>query len=665
MKSEVQEQPRQSKNVLKKIVTTVFPNKLIPKEMKSPSSLKGRNKTSEPLRDLSNTNVYGSAVSIPESSFSLQTRSRASTTSASHKLEYNPYGIYNYHDISSLGSAFGNGIKKSEPDLRLTGPLLSPNDYLPESLRQSITNLEDKYEVLDNEIALGGSATIKKIVLINAASKSSIYALKKFSVFTGESQEKYYNRVSLEFIITKRYSQLHSIKCYDLMQLPITLQNAWGMVMDFYEYDLYKLIKNSEWKNVSFEEKMCIFKQICFGIKYLHENDIAHLDIKADNVLISKNGIMKIADYGCSEPGHKSHGDFESPVAMKTKRLGTPPYQPPEVAKYNLVSTDSREPFSPFYFDYWSLGVLLFILVIGRVPFVNAKDSDPAFKLYTLEYMRFLEKNPYFSQDINSKIPTTSIFMDHHGKNPNFIYLFWRLCDPTPKTRMTIPKLFKNKFFQNLNMCIDEKIYECNFYCHSRSKNMSFEIPINSDEEISHQKEIRHSLWDDLPTIISDCQKYDSLVTKVHNHCQMHPSTTKKGISILNHSSALSPVKDDDEINSTNVDLKLDTLMTSGSLDKDKSELSFENSGRNIFLQNRAHNYTPYMSTRHYFSDDDYSKHDKMYMIVSFQDIINACNYQITAHSHNMFYSYKPHLNSNHDRNRHASSNSVSVEGLR
>jgi serine/threonine protein kinase len=648
--SKQREQPKSS-TVLKKILTTVIPNKLRTKEKKSSITHKqATNVPPEVPRTLTSVDDDHQSL-VVNSSDALRARSKSYSNLTPHKLEYNPYGIYNHHDIISLESAFGNGIKKSEPDLRLVNPLMNPNEYLPSEYKQEVTDLEDKYELLESDIGTGGSATIKKLVLKNDEEKIKIFALKKFSLFTGESQDKYYNRVAYEFIITKRLSQLHSMRCYDLMQLPITLQNAWGMTMDYYDYDLYKLIKDSNWKSVSFDEKMCIFKQICFGIKYLHENDVVHLDIKPDNILVSKNGLMKIADYGCAESGHQINGDFKSAISMKTKRIGTPPYQAPEVSKYHPINKDSREPFCPFRFDYWSLGILLFIIIIGKTPFTAAKDSDPAYKVYTLEYIRHLKKNPTFAQDLHIKIPTSSILIDIPSKDSNFVYLFWRLCDPNPKTRMTLPKLFKNEFFQKLRMCVDEKIYECNFCRHLASKDMKFKIPVDSTEEIVQQNEIKHSLWDDIPTTLNDSQKYNPLVSKNSNSNGHHieQSPIRRRDSFLNHTSKLTPLKDV-EFETESGYSKDENLSFTESDKEEGKALIFDNLRTNSYAHhynsNNNFSHASVQSANYYletyqFNEDDYSNLDAMYMIVNFKDILDACNYEVVSHSHNALYSYK------------------------
>ncbi|GMM47888.1 hypothetical protein DAPK24_044860 [Pichia kluyveri] len=675
--------PKEHKGVFKKIVsipTKIFKDKSqIPKEEKRSGQNAGEYTTSKPSdnklehrvsfdidqsSDVEETKMNHNSSTDSEhrphskrnsglnlsTNGSLNHRSKSFSSSnlyGHNKIEYNPYGIYNHHDISNLGSAFGDGIKKDEPDLRLVSPLANPNDFLPELYRETEVYLEDKYQLVDRNIGLGGSSTIK--LLYNKKDlqyKDQLFALKKFSLFKTETQSKYYNRVLVEYLITRNMVNLHSVKCYDLLQLPFTLQNAWGMVMEFYEYDLYKLIRDNKWKSIPFAEKMCIFKQISFGLKYIHENDIVHLDIKADNILVSSNGLMKLTDYGCSEFGHTSQGDFSSPIAMKTKRLGTPPYQAPEVAAYNIMDEQSRKPFCPFKFDYWSLGILLYVLIMGKLPFINSKPTDPAFKLYTIEYNKFLELNPTFKDNITIKIPKSSVFSNAHGNDPNFIYLFWRLCDPNPQTRMSLPYLFKNLFFQKLETCVNERDYESNFCRHEKSKEMKFKVEIDSNEEITLQNDIKHSMWDDLPTVDIKTHKYESLV-----------SPQKPKITTTENSAQLNPLK---ESKYENVEKEIDNLQIDDEINKvDKSSsisIPTNSTDLNVHSENLDSNNSSLYMGRHasrspelficpngdkhlpLFNEEDYVRNETKFMIADMQDIIDSCKNDIIPHSHNILY---------------------------
>ncbi|CAG2165667.1 unnamed protein product, partial [Oppiella nova] len=112
-----------------------------------------------------------------------------------------------------------------------------------------------------------------------------------------------------------------------------------------------------EWKGKLY------FAQISSAIKYLHRHNIAHRDLKLDNVLLDANYNAKVCDFGFSRFVPK---DAKTGQIRKSKSyVGTPSYEPPEVV--------SHTPYDPYKCDVWCLGVCLFIILNYEYPF-NGDD---------------------------------------------------------------------------------------------------------------------------------------------------------------------------------------------------------------------------------------------------------------------------------------------------
>ena len=110
----------------------------------------------------------------------------------------------------------------------------------------------------------------------------------------------------------------------------------------------------------------CWFRDMILGIEYLHAQGIIHRDIKPDNCLITDDDVLKIVDFGVSEM-------FEKASEMATaKSAGSPAFMPPElcVAKHGQVSGKAA--------DIWSMGVTLYCLRYGRIPF----EKESVIELY-------------------------------------------------------------------------------------------------------------------------------------------------------------------------------------------------------------------------------------------------------------------------------------------
>ena len=105
------------------------------------------------------------------------------------------------------------------------------------------------------------------------------------------------------------------------------------------------------------ESCRCWFRDLILGIEYLHAQGVVHRDIKPDNLLLTEDDVLKIVDFGVSEI-------FEKASDMTTaKSAGSPAFLPPElcVAKHGSISGKAA--------DIWSMGVTLYCLRFGRIPF--------------------------------------------------------------------------------------------------------------------------------------------------------------------------------------------------------------------------------------------------------------------------------------------------------
>ena len=130
---------------------------------------------------------------------------------------------------------------------------------------------------------------------------------------------------------------------------------------------------NSNYNNNIYDEKLIKkwILDIAKGLKFLHENNVVHRDIKSDNILIDKNGVCKIADFGCSIKLKPNQLDLFS------KTEGNMYFFPPE-----FVDGKSKKQFGYKPVDIWAFGVSIYTCIFKSLPFLpeNRENVVELFK---------------------------------------------------------------------------------------------------------------------------------------------------------------------------------------------------------------------------------------------------------------------------------------------
>jgi len=123
---------------------------------------------------------------------------------------------------------------------------------------------------------------------------------------------------------------------------------------------------------LGYKQARKIFRCLVKALIYLQERSIVHRDIKPDNIMLNTDGTVKIVDFSVAividlnkVEGNKAL--FESAIIPGLQSEGTPAYQAPD--SQNISGHDILTCPHAMKADIWSLGIVLYVMTIGRFPF--------------------------------------------------------------------------------------------------------------------------------------------------------------------------------------------------------------------------------------------------------------------------------------------------------
>jgi len=226
--------------------------------------------------------------------------------------------------------------------------------------------------------------------------------------------------------------------------------------------NLFSFVKKR--RKLSEKTAKFLFRQIIQGIKYIHEQNIVHRDIKLENLLIDLNNNVKICDFGI---GRK----IKNKNQLLHDQCGTLMYMAPEI----LLSSKEKG-YEPFPVDIWSSGISLYIMLSGTLPFnyKNKKNEDDE------EEEENEEEEESFSEKSKSKKNEEDNFKLQYSivyKEPKKIEkisdeardLLKGLLNKDPKKRLTCEQILNHPW---LNNCKEKNISAKKFHLFTKAENV-------------------------------------------------------------------------------------------------------------------------------------------------------------------------------------------------
>ena len=258
-------------------------------------------------------------------------------------------------------------------------------------------NLEGKllggrYEIIE-KIGNGGMATVYRAT--DKVLKRDVAVKILRDEFT--TDEEFIKRFEVEAQSAARLTHPNIVSIYDVG------------VEDNFNYIVMELIRGKTLKEIILEEKgplpwkwsVNVAIQIASALETAHRNNIIHRDIKPHNIIITEDGIAKVTDFGIAK------AVSNSTITAFGTTIGSVHYFSPEHARGGF--TDAKS-------DLYSLGVVLYEMVTGKVPF----DADTPVSVA----LKHMQEKPEEPIEVNPNVPmaVNKIIMKALQKDTNFRY---------------------------------------------------------------------------------------------------------------------------------------------------------------------------------------------------------------------------------------------------
>jgi len=189
----------------------------------------------------------------------------------------------------------------------------------------------------------------------------------------------------------------------------------------------------------------------------LHNHGIAHRDLKPENIMLTRDGCVKIIDFGLSEIFSGPHPSFRIGMdveAFKVDRVrysqpaifGSQPYISPEVM-------DAKDEYDPRGLDVWSCGINFLSMVFGVHPWVKATPDNTNYKKYLNGWNKWLKDHPEGQIEPGSNDYPDCGKLFHLLNSDSLERLVLRMLNPNPQKRISIAEALASDVVRRMECC--------------------------------------------------------------------------------------------------------------------------------------------------------------------------------------------------------------------
>ncbi|WP_437307629.1 serine/threonine protein kinase [Sorangium sp. So ce388] len=263
--------------------------------------------------------------------------------------------------------------------------------------------LNGKFKIL-SMLATGGMGTIYRGEQIPLGRPVAIKVLIPNQA-SRQLDPNFHKRFFLEASILARLQHPNIVTVFDYGKIEADDQERFFMAMEFLEGEtLFRRVRRQG--RLPPPEAMRIARQIARGLREAHKHGVVHRDLKPSNIMLVSNEdseeAVKILDFGLV----KQLGDDSEELTQQGAFLGSPRFMSPEQISHGKV--DLRT-------DIYSLGVILYQMLCGKVPFESEKSIQILMAHLQQPVPRMKERNP----DVDIPEPLEALVMRCLAKDPD------------------------------------------------------------------------------------------------------------------------------------------------------------------------------------------------------------------------------------------------------
>jgi non-specific serine/threonine protein kinase/serine/threonine-protein kinase len=261
-------------------------------------------------------------------------------------------------EVNSLLAGYGRAESFMEsPAIEVAAKSLAADELVSADLASRFIGRTISHYRIVEKLGSGGMGEVYRAVRADGAYEKQV-AIKL--IRSGFGSEYFLTRFRNERQILAR---LDHAGIAHLLDGGATHDGLPFIVMEY--VDGLPIDRYCEKRRLSLPERLKLFRAVCGAVQYAHQNLVLHRDLKPGNILVTPAGEVKLLDFGIAKIANEANGAAEAQATVLP--MMTPEFASPEQIRNEPMTTAS---------DIYSLGVILYKLLCGQLPF-RTKSTAP------------------------------------------------------------------------------------------------------------------------------------------------------------------------------------------------------------------------------------------------------------------------------------------------